>query len=604
VYQRQSLARLTLSSLLLAATTAAIIVFTGSASGTSARLTASPRFAPNELLVKFKPGTSPHDIRAALWRADAHRVGRVHGLGVSVVRVPDGLSDAALAALQQTPAVVYAERNPIVQGFAVPNDYWWPSEWSQIKVNAPKAWDTTTGTSGAVIAVVDTGVDLAQPDLQGSFVPGYDTVNGDSDPSDDDGHGTLVAGVAAARGNNTIGVASYCWNCSLMPVKGLGAQLSGTTAQAAAGITWAADHGARVINMSWGTTSDSSTLSSAINYAHSKGVVLVAAAGNYGTTGKVYPAAYPSVIGVAGTDGTDSLYSWSSYGSWVKVAAPGCNYTTGRSGWYGTFCGTSSASPAVAGIAGLLVSQFPNATNTQIEQAIESSAVNVGSFVQYGRVDAAAALAAMGGGSTGGGGTTGTAPSNTDAPTITGTSETGRTLSANAGAWDGSTPVAYGYQWRRCDAAGLSCADVAGATTSSYVVSSSDVGSTIRVAVTGSNAYGSSSAVSLPTSVVVDPTPAAPSSTTATFSGSLSKKQTSRAYPLTVGTGVAHASLSFNRSPSLTLTVLAADGSIVGTASGPSVLTLIESLPAGSYSYRVGGGSGASFTLTISYPTP
>jgi thermitase len=521
---------------------------------------------------------------------------------VSVVHVPDDLSDAALAALQQTPAVAYAERNPIVQGFTTPNDSWWPNEWAPVKVNAPKAWDTTTGSSTAVVAVVDTGVDFTQPDMQGAFVPGYDTVNHDADPSDDDGHGTYTAGIVGARSNNNMGVASYCWTCSIMPMKGLGTAGSGTLSDAANAVTWAADHGARVVSMSWGTTSDSTTLSSAMTYAHSKGAVLVAAAGNYGTSGKVYPAAYSTVIGVAGTDGNDSLYSWSSYGSWVKVSAPGCNYTTGRNGWYGMFCGTSSAAPAVAGIAGLLVSQFPNATNTQIEQAIESSAVNVGSVVQYGRIDAAAGLAAMGGGSTGGGGTTGKAPSNTVAPTIAGTAETGKMLSANAGTWNGTTPLAYAYQWRRCDSAGLSCADVMSATSSSYALSSTDVGSTIRVAVTASNAYGSSSAVTEPTAVVVDPAPAAPSSTTATFNGSLSKKQTSRAYPLTVGTGIANASLAFSRSPSLTLTVLSSDGSTIGAATGTSVLKLIQSLPAGGYSYVVSGSSNASFTLSVTYP--
>ncbi|MDX6550654.1 MAG: thermitase, partial [Gaiellales bacterium] len=239
--------------------------------------------------------------------------------------------------------MAYAERNPTVESFATPNDSWWQSEWGPVKVNAPRAWDTTTGSSATIVAVVDTGVDFGQPDLQGAFVSGYDTVNHDSDPTDDDGHGTYTAGIVGARSNNGIGVAGYCWACSIMPMKGLGTAGSGTLSDAANAVTWAADHGARVISMSWGTTSDSSTLSSAMAYAHSKGAVLVAAAGNYGTTAKVYPAAYPSVIGVAGTDTSDSLYSWSSYGSWVKVSAPGCNYTTGRNGWYGMFCGTSSA---------------------------------------------------------------------------------------------------------------------------------------------------------------------------------------------------------------------------------------------------------------------
>ena len=146
-----------------------------------------------------------------------------------------------------------------------------------------------------------------------------------------------------AAGFNSIGIASYCWHCSLMPVKVLGADGTGTTANVAAGIVWATDHGARVISMSLSGTTGTSALLSAVQYAHSQGVVLVAAAGNSGTATQTYPAAYPEVLGVAGSDPNDALYAWSNYGPWVKVAAPGCSYTTGRAGWFGSFCGTSAA---------------------------------------------------------------------------------------------------------------------------------------------------------------------------------------------------------------------------------------------------------------------
>jgi subtilisin family serine protease len=246
------------------------------------------------------------------------------------------------------------------------------------------------------IAVLDTGVDLTQPDLQGKFVAGYNVVSGTGDPTDDNGHGTWAAGVAGAASNNGIGVTSYCWGCSLMPVKVLGADGVGTMSSVAAGIAWATDHGARVISMSLAGTVSTSTLQSAVQYAHSHGVVLVAASGNYGNSSPTYPAAYPEVLSVAGTDANDALYSWSNYGPWVKVAAPGCNYTTGRSGWYGSFCGTSAATPALAGIVGLALSYSPAATNTAVESAVQSSAVKIGSAVAYGRVDAYAALLALG----------------------------------------------------------------------------------------------------------------------------------------------------------------------------------------------------------------
>ena len=245
--------------------------------------------------------------------------------------------------------------------------------------------------------MLDTGVDLAQPDLQGKFVGAYNVLTGSSDATDDNGHGTWAAGVAAAASDNTIGVASYCWHCSLMPVKVLGADGIGTMSDVAAGITWATDHGARVISMSLSGTAGTTTLQSAVRYAHDRGVVLVAAAGNYGNSTPTYPAAYPEVVSVAGTDPNDALYSWSDFGSWVKLAAPGCNYTTGRAGWFGSFCGTSSATPAVAGIAALAFSYAASATNLTVEDAMTSSAARIGAPLAYGRVDAYATLLSVAG---------------------------------------------------------------------------------------------------------------------------------------------------------------------------------------------------------------
>ena len=371
---------------------------------------------PARLLVRYRPGVA-NDVAEYLEKASgARKTGEIQQVRVRVLQVPEGSEGSAVRMLAADPRVEFVERDATVAVTnTTPNDYWWPSEWAQVKTRTNAAWDLTRGSASVVIAVLDTGVDLSQPDLQGKLVAGYNVLSGTSDPSDDNGHGTWAAGVAGAASNNTIGVASYCWGCSLMPVKVLGADGTGTMSAVASGIIWATDHGARVISMSLSGSIGTTTVQSAVQYAHSRGVVLVAAAGNYGNSAPTYPAAYQEVLGVAGTDPNDALYSWSSYGSWVKLAAPGCNYTTGRNGWYGSFCGTSAATPAVAGIVGLAFSYAPAAPSTTIETAIESSSIKLGTLA-YGRVDAYASLLALGAPA---GSSTTPAPAPAPAPSLT-----------------------------------------------------------------------------------------------------------------------------------------------------------------------------------------
>jgi thermitase len=288
----------------------------------------------------------------------------------------------------QTPPQPTAVAAPPAPLTVLPNDPEWSQQWSLRQVEAPAAWALGPGASRpVVVAVVDSGVDPAQPDLQGALVAGADFADSTGSTADQYGHGTMVAGVIAARGNNNQGVAGVCWVCRIMPIKVLDANGVGTAASVADGIRWAADHGANVINLSFVLSGPDPTVEAAIAYAHGQGAIVVAAAGNAGSTDATYPAAYPMVVSVAATDDSDHLYPWSSYGSWVTLAAPGCSMTTALGGGFATFCGTSAAAPMVAGLAALGYAAGAS-SEAELEAALERTAKPLPGSVGSGRVDA------------------------------------------------------------------------------------------------------------------------------------------------------------------------------------------------------------------------
>lgn len=301
-------------------------------------------------------------------------------LGVYALQVPSGDVAKIIAELSKSPDFLYAEPNyEIYAQEIIPNDPGWSLQYNMVAIRAPQGWAYSTGSSAITIAIVDSGVDMTHPELLGKIVAGYDFVNNDNDPSDDNGHGTHVAGLAAAIGNNGIGMAGVSWGARIMPVKVLNASNSGSYANAAAGITWAADQGAQVINMSLGGISPSQVLEDAVNYAAARGVLLVGAAGNNGSPSVLYPAAYPAVIAVSATNSANQRASFSNYGPQIELAAPGAGiYSLHLGGGYMTRNGTSMSAPQVSGLAAILLGLPGNASASAVRGQMQASALDLG----------------------------------------------------------------------------------------------------------------------------------------------------------------------------------------------------------------------------------
>jgi type VII secretion-associated serine protease mycosin len=375
-------------------------------------------YIAGRLLVQFAPGTSDEEKAAVHERLGAQVIDEIPELGIQILQVPEDATSMVFA-YQAEPSVNFAEPDYIarIAGWPdgpvlssddleamgesleqTPNDPRFSEMWNLAKIRAEAGWDITVGSPDVIIAVIDTGADFSHPDLQGKLLPGYDFVNGDADPTDDQGHGTHVAGTAAAATNNGIGIAGVSWSAKVMPVKALGANGAGAHSWIANAIVWATDHGADVINMSLGGPYTSATMRQAVDYAWNHGVVVVAAAGNSNTSNPTYPAAYDNVIGVSATTQNDQRASFSNYGNYVSVASPGVSIlSTIRSGSYQAWSGTSMATPHVAGLAALIKSIHPDWTNTQIRETIEDSAEDLGTpgwdaIFGSGRIDLYEAL--------------------------------------------------------------------------------------------------------------------------------------------------------------------------------------------------------------------
>lgn len=355
--------------------------------------------APVPLVVGLRSGADARASIAGLGaHADAGDTPLVADGSAVTVRVPADHVAEAMTRLRNDPAVSYVEVDRVARMTGAPNDPAYSGQWGLDVAGVAEGWRLTHGARRVTIAVVDTGVKPI-PDLAGRLLPGYDFVNHDSDPNDDEGHGTMTAGVLGASANNDIGVAGICWYCRILPVKVLDSDGFGLYSDIASGIRYAANRGADVINLSLGGSDDSRVLREAVDYATRKGSLVIAAAGNEGSKKPEYPAAIPNALAVGASTEDDARYSWSNYGAgWVDIAAPGCNLAQDRAGDVEEFCGTSSSTPFVAGVAGLLAATTPMPSAAQIRSALMSSATPLsGGWVAAasGRVDASAALQAL-----------------------------------------------------------------------------------------------------------------------------------------------------------------------------------------------------------------
>jgi thermitase len=258
--------------------------------------------------------------------------------------------------LEADPAVESVGYNYLVRPAYTPDDPRFKYQWGLRKTGFENAWDSTRG-SGVEIALVDTGMATRHEDLRQKVAMRWDFVNDDRTVRDLGGHGTHVAGIAAARTGNGKGVAGGCPDCNLLVAKIFDGPRTGTVARMAEGIIWSADHGAEVINLSVTHPNFSTVDRAAVDYAADRGAVVVAAAGNGDTSDRTYPAAYPAVIAVAATNQDDRRASFSNYGDWVDVAAPGVGVLSTVPDGYASWNGTSMATPHVSALAGLLAAR-------------------------------------------------------------------------------------------------------------------------------------------------------------------------------------------------------------------------------------------------------
>lgn len=354
-------------------------------------------YVEHEIVVRFSPAPDEAELQKLLKKLDGH-IKRKNSHSM-IIRSERLTTREMMKVVAEHPHSIYAEPNYLLLPNRVPNDKLYREyQWNLPLIGMEESWEMNQGSEDIIVAVIDTGIDLDHPEFEGKLATGYNVLTGDNNPYDDNGHGTHVSGIIAARTNNRTGIAGMSWNSKIMPVKAIGADGSGTAFDIAEGIRWATDNGASVINLSVGNYTPSAALQEAVRYAFERNVVLVAASGNDATDQPGYPAAYPEVLSVAAIDHRTARAEFSNYGDSLDVAAPGVDVpSTYIYSDYAALSGTSMACPHVAAFASLIRSVNPAMSNQAVMDLIRETAVDLGypgkdPYYGYGMINVSAAI--------------------------------------------------------------------------------------------------------------------------------------------------------------------------------------------------------------------